>query len=125
MKRAKHILPALLLLAANYYLMPLSVQDSDSAMIILLLLMPGLTLAVCFACGCGRFSWLFPFSLRPLVRAVHPPLFHHGRLWHDHRLCADLVHRLCRRKRHAPADPPGTIPHLGTVVYLLFSSAIL
>lgn len=61
MKRAKHILPALLLLAANYYLMPLSVQDSDSAMIILLLLMPGLTLAVCFACGCGRFSWLFPF----------------------------------------------------------------
>ena len=46
MKRAKHILPALLLLAANDYLMPLSVQDSDSAMIILLLLMPGLTLAV-------------------------------------------------------------------------------
>ena len=61
MKRAKHILPALLLLAANDYLMPLSINDSDSAMIILLLLMPGLTLAVCFACGCGRFSWLFPF----------------------------------------------------------------
>ena len=74
MKRAKHILPALLLLAANDYLMPLSVQDSDSAMIILLLLMPGLTLAVCFACGCGRFSWLFPF-LSVLLFVPSIPLY--------------------------------------------------
>ena len=70
MKRAKHILPALLLLAANDYLMPLSVQDSDSAMSILLLL----TLAVCFACGCGRFSWLFPF-LSVLLFVPSIPLY--------------------------------------------------
>ena len=60
-RQIKKLLIASAVLAANYYLMPLSVNDSDSAMIILLLLMPGLTLALCFSCGCSSITWLFPF----------------------------------------------------------------
>ncbi len=125
MKRAKHILPALLLLAANYYLMPLSVQDSDSAMIILLLLMPGLTLAVCFACGCGRFSWLFPF-LSVLLFVPSIPLYFTMDAYGMIIVYAliSFIGFAAGRGVRLP-DPPGTIPHLGTVVYLLFSSAIL
>ena len=54
--------------------MPLSVNDPDSAMIILLLLMPGLTLTLCFACGCSSISWLFPF-LSVILFALSIPLY--------------------------------------------------
>lgn len=51
----------LLVLAADYFLMPLSVSDSDSAMAILLFLMPLITLITCFAYGCGhRATLLLP-----------------------------------------------------------------
>ena len=50
-----------LALAVNYFLMPLSISDSDSAMAILLFLMPLVTLLTCFAHGCGhQATWLLP-----------------------------------------------------------------
>ena len=50
-----------LVLAVNYFLMPLSIFDSDSAMAILLFLMPLVTLLTCFAYGCGhQATWLLP-----------------------------------------------------------------
>lgn len=73
-RQIKKLLIASAVLAANYYLMPLSVNDPDSAMIILLLLMPGLTLTLCFACGCSSISWLFPF-LSVILFALSIPLY--------------------------------------------------
>lgn len=52
----RRFLLTLLVLAANDFLMPLSVSDQDSAMAILLFLMPLLTLLVCFAYGCSARS---------------------------------------------------------------------
>ena len=50
-----------LVLAVNYFLMPLSIFDSDSAMAILLFLMPLVTLLTCFSYGCGhQVTWLLP-----------------------------------------------------------------
>ena len=61
-----------LVLAVNYFLMPLSISDSDSAMAILLFLMPLVTLLTC--CPWLRTSGHLAAAaaLRPAVSALCP-----------------------------------------------------
>lgn len=50
-----------LVLCANYFIMPLSVVDSNSSLAIFIFLMPLLTLLTCFIYGCtSRSTPLFP-----------------------------------------------------------------
>lgn len=61
-----------LVLCANYFIMPLSVIDSDSSLAIFIFLMPLLTLLTCFVYGCtSRSTLLFPlFSTVLFVLSV-------------------------------------------------------
>lgn len=53
---------SVLVLCANYFIMPLSVVDTDSFLVIFIFLMPLLTLLTCFVYGCtSRSTPFFPF----------------------------------------------------------------
>lgn len=61
MEKLKRMLPYLILVALTFYLLPLLIQDTGSAMLILLIGIPVICFIVSFIYGLkNSFHWLFP-----------------------------------------------------------------
>ena len=57
----KKMIPWLAVVAAAFYLLPLLIRDTGSAMVVLLVALPVLCFFVAFAYGVkNRFHWVFP-----------------------------------------------------------------
>lgn len=91
-----------LVLCANYFIMPLSVVDSNSSLAIFIFLMPLLTLLTCFIYGCtSRSTPLFPFFSTCSFCSLCPLLFSKSADRNDPCICHSF---LCRIRIRPPIE---------------------